>query len=270
MKSSNLSIRLSAAILSMSGALTTPALAGGAAAGVATEFTQILNNIELAASVSKQAQMVNEQIQSKIVQFEQYSTMTRNLERMANGGIEQALSPYASQLQGYRQLMTSITALKASADRAGSVLSDRNREFERSGLKDPAKYISYELGLAKRRGGEHQRRLQQDLAALDALQQRNQEFRRVAAQTAGITGNLQGLQQLSQLSAMTTGELMELKAAVLAQNADASLEKRSTQDNAAWRAGIYEAARRGAEERSTRPAPTGVDIDPLKAWGNLK
>jgi P-type conjugative transfer protein TrbJ len=245
------------------------ALASGAVAG-ATEFTQILNNAELAASVGKQAQMVSEQIQSKIVQIEQYATMARNLERLSNGGIEQAMSPYAGQLKSYQDLIGSVTALKAAADRAGSVLSNRSIDFERSGLKDPAKYIAYEMGLAKRRGGIHQQRLQQDLNALDAMQQRNQEFRRVAAQTSGITGNLQGLQQLSQLSAMATGELMELKSAVLAQNVDAGLERRSSQDNAAWRAGLYEAARRGAQERASRPPPTGVDIDPLKAWDHLK
>lgn len=251
-------------------ATTTPAaMASGAVAG-ATEFTQVLNNAELVASVAKQAQMVSEQIQSKIVQIEQYATMARNLEQMAAGGIAQALSPYAGQLKSYQDLIGSVTALKAAADRAGSVLSSRSIDFERSGLKDPAKYIAYEMSLAKRRGGIHQQRLQQDLAALDAMQQKSQEFRRVAAQTSGITGNLQGLQQLSQLSAMATGELMELKSAVLAQNVDAGLERRSSQDNAAWRAGLYEAARRGAQERANRPAPTGVDVDPLKAWNHLQ
>lgn len=244
---------------------------GGSAVPVgATEFTQVLNNVELAASVAKQAQVVSETIQSKIVQIEQYATMARNLERMAAGGIEQALAPYSGQLKAYQDLIGSVNALKSAADRAGSVLSGRTADFERSGLKDPAKYLAYELGLAKRRGGIHQQRMQQDLAALDAMQQRNAEFRRVAAQTSGITGNLQGLQQLSQLSAMATGELMELKTAILAQNVDAAMERRSTQDNEAWRAGLYEAARRGAEERANRPPPTGVAIDPLKSWDHLQ
>jgi hypothetical protein len=69
---------------------------------------------------------------------------------------------------------------------------------------------------------------------------------------------------------MATGELMELKTAVLAQNVDAAMERRSTQDNEAWRAGLYEAARKGAQERTNRPPPTGVAIDPLKSWDHLQ
>ena len=244
--------------------------AGGGAFAGATEFTQVLNNAEIAAGVAKQAQTVSEMIQSKIVQIEQYTTMVRNLEKLAAGEITQALAPYDNQLKAYQDLMGSVTALRAASERAGSTLSNRAADFERSGLKDPAKYLAYEIGLAKKRGGIHQQRLQQDIASLDAMQQRNAEFRRVASRTASITGNLQGLQQLSQLSAMATGELMELKTAVLAQNVDAAMERRSTQDNEAWRAGLYEAARKGAEERANRPAPTGVEIDPLKAWDHLK
>lgn len=256
------------------GAASSLALAKGGGTvmgnGGATEFTQTLNNIELAAGVAKQAQTVSEMIQSKIVQIEQFATMTRNLEKLTAGELAQALAPYDNQLKAYQDLMGSVTALKSAADRAGSTLSNRAADFERSGLKDPIKYLAYEFGLARKRGGIHQQRMQQDIAALDAMQARNAEFRRVASRTASITGNLQGLQQLSQLSAMATGELMELKTAVLAQNVDAAMERRSTQDNEAWRAALYESARKGAAERANRPAPTGVEIDPLKAWEHLQ
>lgn len=261
---------LSAAILCSASTMALAKGGGGLVPVGATEFTQVLNNVEIAAGVAKQAQTVSEMIQSKIVQIEQFATMTRNLEKLTAGELAQALAPYDNQLKAYQDLMGSVTALKSAADRAGSTLSNRAADFERSGLKDPAKYLAYELGLARKRGGIHQQRMQQDIASLDAMQQRNAEFRRVAARTASITGNLQGLQQLSQLSAMATGELMELKTAVLAQNVDAAMERRSTQDNEAWRAALYESARKGAAERANRPAPTGVEIDPLKAWEHLQ
>jgi conjugal transfer/entry exclusion protein len=261
---------LSAAILCSASTMALAKGGGGLVPVGATEFTQVLNNVEIAAGVAKQAQTVTEMIQSKIVQIEQFATMTRNLEKLTAGELAQALAPYDNQLKAYQDLMGSVTALKSAADRAGSTLSNRAAEFERSGLKDPAKYLAYEFGLARKRGGIHQQRMQQDIAALDAMQARNAEFRRVASRTASITGNLQGLQQLSQLSAMATGELMELKTAVLAQNVDAAMERRSTQDNEAWRAALYESARKGAAERANRPAPTGVEIDPLKAWEHLQ
>jgi P-type conjugative transfer protein TrbJ len=261
---------LSAVVLGAASSLALAKGGGGGGPVGATEWTQILNNVEIAAGVAKQAQTVSEMIQSKIVQIEQFATMTRNLEKLAAGEIAQALAPYDNQLKAYQDLMGSVTALKTAAERAGSTLSNRAADFERSGLKDPAKYLAYEFGLARKRGGIHQQRMQQDIAALDAMQQRNAEFRRVASRTASITGNLQGLQQLSQLSAMATGELMELKTAVLAQNVDAAMERRSTQDNEAWRAALYESARKGAAERANRPAPTGVEIDPLKAWEHLQ
>lgn len=242
--------------------------AGGSFAG-ATEFTQVLNNAELVASVAKQAQMVSEQINTRLVQLQQFSTMTRNLEHLGRTGIDQALEPYRlqqQQLRGYQDLLTAVTALQDASTTAGGVLNSRSLEFARSGLKDPAKYIAYELGLAKRRGGVYQKRLQQDLGALDALQARNAEFRRVASQTADITGNLQGLQQLSQLSAMATGELMELKAAVIAQNVDSSVDKRSAQNNAGFRTGVYESTRGTADGRAPTPEPKGIGADPMKSW----
>jgi type IV secretion system protein TrbJ len=245
------------------------AQAMGSAAGVASEFTQVANNIELTASVAKQAEMVTEQIRTKVVQIEQLATMTRNLQRLASGDVESALAPHRQQLGAYNSMLNSVIGIKHSAMRASAVLGSRQEEFARLGFKDPSKYLSYEFGLAKTRGGDYRARLMQDISALEAMQASHAEFARVSAETASITGNLQGLQKLSQLSSMATGELMQLRAAVVAQNVDAAAEKQASSSNTGHRQAVYDATRKAAEKRSYEAAPTGFSADPKKAWGHL-
>lgn len=243
------------------------ALAAGGPMGGATEFTQLLNNAELAASVGKQAQMVNEQILSKITQIDQLTTMQRNLQSLSSGDISQALGVYRQQKQAYTTLLRTVSQLRDSASNTRSVFDRRNQDFLASGQTDLRNYIRYEAELAKRKGGVYKQRLDQDLGALDDLQARSVEFQRVADQTGAITGNLQGLQQLSQLSAMQAGELMELKAAVISQNADRNQQAQETQANAEAKTNLYDATVQSTRDRKNRPGTPPIDTS--KNWNQI-
>lgn len=242
---------------------------GGAMAGGSTELTQLLNHVELLASVSKQTDMVMEQVQSKLASLEQLDRMNRNLSRLANGDIAQTLLPYQNQVESYQALRRSVSGLRDAAGTTRQLLQQRGVDFSRSGAKNWSSYIQYEVELAKRRGGVYSQRLDQDLRAMDNMQQRSREFRRVA-DTSDVAGNIQGLQRLSQLSAIATGELMELKAAVLSQSADSNRQQADAAASAQLRARIQEATMRGALERTKRDeAMTAPNIDPLRPWPNL-
>ena len=103
---------------------------------------------------------------------------------------------------------------------------------------DMRKYMNYETTLANKRGGMYRKRMDQDIAAMDALRDKSTALRQVSQRTAGITGNLEGLQQLGQLSSMATGELMEIKSVLLAQSADKNADKASIEDTTATKAAM--------------------------------
>ncbi|WP_146187700.1 hypothetical protein [Limnohabitans sp. T6-5] len=241
-----------------------------AGTGGSTEITQILNNSELVAGVYKQAEMVAEQVQSKLVQLDQLTSMQTNLEKLRSGDVASVINQFRSQVRAYQDLKNATTGLRDAAASARAMFEARGIDFSGSGRTDLRSYIQYELELAKRKGGVYRQRLDQDLGALDNMQQRSQEFRRVADETANITGNVQGIQRLSQLSAMTAGELMELKAAVLAQNAESNRQQIDAVANTEVKSGVHDQTVRGARERKNRDnSATSSRIDPLKPWGNL-
>ena len=238
--------------------------------GGSTEITQIMNNSELVAGVYKQAEMVAEQVQSKLVQLDQLTSMQTNLQKIGNGDIASVMNQFRSQVRAYQDLKNATTGLRDAAASTRSMFEARGIDFSGSGRTDLRSYIQYEVELAKRKGGVYRERLNQDLGALDNMQQRSQEFRRVADETANITGNVQGIQRLSQLSAMTAGELMELKAAVLTQNAEASRQQIDAVANTEVKSGVHDQTVRGARDRKNRDnSATSTRIDPLKPWGNL-
>jgi len=254
------------------GGMSTPVCAGTVAGtGGATEITQLLNHGELLTSVAKQADMVMEQVNSKLIQIDQLARMNANLQRLASGDVAGALAPYSTQLRTYQSLRSSIGGLKSAADSTRSMLEGRGVDFSNSGAKDLATYLKYETALASRKGGIYRDRLNQDLQALDNLQQRSQELTRVAASSSDIVGNVQGLQRLTQLSAMSAGEMMELKSAVLSQNAELNRQQAEAMDNSQLKSGFADSALTGARGRIGRDTGLGDQkLSPLKSWGGLQ
>lgn len=245
------------------------ARAGGAIAG-ATEPTQIANNIELMMSVAKQTQMVAEQIATRMTQIQQLQTMMRNLQQLPANLMQQALAPYESQLAAFGQLQGAVKDLGYAADNTRAMFESRGLDFRASG-KDLRSYVQYEIALAQRKGGIYKQRLDQDIAAMDSMRQKSEQLRSVAARTAQITGNVEGLQHLSQLSAMSTGELMEIKAALLAQSADNNQQKHAEQDSQKSKSLVADATVRAARERKERDAKAAVSLgDPAKPWSTLE
>jgi P-type conjugative transfer protein TrbJ len=248
----------------------TSALAGGRVGGGATEWTQLANNVELIASVSKQAQMVAEQIISKITQINQLQTMMTNLKQLPGQVISQSMAPYAEQLNAFRELQGAVNGIRSAADNTRAMYENRGLDFNASG-KDVRSYIEFEVALAQRRGGVYKQRLDQDLAAMDQLRDRAANLRTVAQRTASITGNVEGLQQLGQLSAMSAGELMEIKAAILAQNADRNEQAKQEQDATAVRSSVADNSIKAARDRAVRNPDRRVNsLDPFRQWGNLE
>jgi hypothetical protein len=239
--------------------------AGGAAGGGSTEITQIMNNFELVASVAKQASMVEQQIQSNINLINQYKKSLQNLSTLSPQSLSSALAAYNNQINSFEYVKRSVSSLQRAAQKTYDMASARTSEA-RSMDMDMGTYLKNEVALANTRGAGYKQRLDQDVATMDNLAARAANLQQVSAETASVTGNLQGLQNLGQISAITAGELMEIKAAILAQNLDRTTDQRQLE---AAGADNTNAARQGAAvsaQRKQRNAATTLDA--TTPWSN--
>ena len=251
--------------------LSIPAsIAGGAAGGGSTEWTQIANNVQLAASVAKQATAVSQLIASKLLQIQQLESMMRNLQKLPQNLIAEAMAPYREQVEAFTSLHAAVKDVGNAANATRAMFEGRGLDMRKVGL-DPREYIKYEFALADRRGGAYKQRMDQDLATMDAMRAKASALRSVAERTSGITGNVEGLQHLSKLSVMSAGELMEIKSALLTQNVDKAQDKQAEQETVKAKASIADSTIKAANQRNQRDEASKLKTpDMMKPWGNLE
>jgi P-type conjugative transfer protein TrbJ len=202
---------------------------GGAATGGATEITQLANHAELASSVAKEAQIVEQNIQAQI-------TRLQNLIQLPGVMISQTLAPYRAQLANFQMLYTAVTRLRDAAESTSSLFGRSMSEMGVTGLS-PSQWLSAYSNLAATRGGLYRQQLDSDMASLDNLAVRAQNLQQIQSQIPGVTGNVQGLQMLNQQSNVLAGEMVDLHALVARQVAQ------QTQDRAMQSDGEANAAR---------------------------
>ncbi|MFL9996259.1 conjugal transfer protein TrbJ [Paraburkholderia sediminicola] len=242
------------------------ARAGGGLDGGATEITQLLNHAELASSVAQQAQMVEQNVQAQITRLQQYVTMVQNLKQVPTSLIDQTIAPYRTQLASFQSLSTTITQLQQAASATNGLFGRSLSEMNTTGMS-PSQWLSAYTSLAATRGGIYQQQLTQDMQNLDTLAQRAQNLQQMQSQIPGVTGNVQGLQMLSQQSNVLAGEMVDLHALVQRQVAQ-QMQDRIAQSQAQGNAAQLAAARAAAlgqtnqqEQQTTQGAP---DFDLLQ------
>ena len=233
-------------IVSVLAALPLTAFAFGGGVAGATEITQLLNNVELAAATGHQASMVAEQVQTKLTALQQYATMMTNLKNLPQEVLDQALGPYQQQIDGLRQIYGAVTDVKQAADDTRNLFTRRIGEMQ-SLKMNPRDYQVAESALAAKKGGIYERQMRADLAALDNLRVRAEQLQTLSKKQ--VYGNVQGLDKLNQQTTMLTGEMMDLKAAILQQNAIANQERVEQERD---KSVANDAARRNKEEEDRR------------------
>ena len=186
--------------------------------GGATEITQIMNEFQLIVSVAKQAAQVEQQIQSNITQVQQLQSMAQNLKNVSPAMLAQTIANYSGQVQKLNQMYTATQGLQQASTNFSGILSGRMTQMNALGMT-PKSYLAAETTLAQTRGGIYQQQMTADLAALNDVQQRAQQLRTLSDQNPQIDSNIKGLQVLIQQTNMMAGELMDMKAAILQQNA---------------------------------------------------
>ncbi len=231
---------------------------GGGVVG-ATEITQIANNVELLAVNTSTYQTWSESIKNQINTYKSYLQGVQNLSRLPSNYIPEMSNPYAGALVALVDLKASLDDFQKVGKATTDMLSGRLNEA--SGLNmTVAEYFNKEMQLANYRGGNYQKRIEQDLALIDNLKQRSVQLKSATDKTQAITGNLEGLQLLNQQTTMQVGELVDIKAAILAQNITRNQERSVEEAQKAAAANVQRATAEAAKGRRTRNESLNVGI----------
>lgn len=199
------------AVLSLS--LVASAYAGGAAGGGASEVTQVMNNGELIASVSKQSQIVAGQIRDYTVQINGYATALQNMKNLPVAVVGAALKPYKDTLKTLGELGVAVNDVYTSSDKAFTTLQKRREEMRNLNM-NPSEYLNAEALLAYSKGGVYKEQVDRDIAAFKKAEEKSKVLAGMESQIAAVGGNVEGLQILAQQNQMMAGELMEMNAQI--------------------------------------------------------
>ncbi|WP_310643206.1 hypothetical protein [Limnohabitans sp.] len=233
------------------------AYASGSAGTAASEGTQLMNNVELAASNVKQANMVAMQIQGNITMVNQYLAMLTNLKNLPATMLQQARQPYFGQLNALNTLLGSVKRVGSASADVERAMTARISEAGKMGM-NVATYMGYEQKMASTKGGYYKERLDQDVATISNAQDRAAQLRAVSEQTQAITGNVEGLQLLNQQSTMMAGELVEIKTALMTQSADRNSDAISKQNSNAAHATTLQSAGAAGSALNSRNGTSSV------------
>lgn len=208
--------------------MSSASFAGGGATGGSTEVTQVMNNGELIASTTKQAQLVAGQIRDYTSQINQYVTMVQNLKNLPVAVVAATLKPYKETLRDLAQLYRATDDVYTAGNDAFTTLQKRRAEMNDMKL-DPSEYLKMESLLAAQKGGQYKVQYEKDIAALKKLQDKAETLAGMESQVNSVSGNVEGLQLLAQQNQIMAGELMEMNGQIREKSAADNINKQREQ-----------------------------------------
>jgi type IV secretion system protein TrbJ len=239
---------------------------GGGVTGNATEITQLMNHAELAASVGKQAQMVEQNVQAQITRLQQYVTMVQNLKQVPESMISQTIGPYRTQITNYQSLYSAVSRLGQAANATSALFGRSVSEMNATGMSPP-QWLSAYTNLAATRGGLYQQQLDQDMGNLGTLAERARNLQEIQSQIPNVSGNVQGLQMLNQQSNVLAGEMVDLHALLqrqIAQQMQDRVEQSQGQANAAQLAAARAARMKQVSQQEQQSIQSAPDFNLLQ------
>jgi len=183
-------------------AVTSPVLAGGAATGGASEYTQILNNVQLANQYAQQ-------VSQYATQLQQYQAQLQNL----------ALNPTSIMGSDVSRLMHGIGGIMDAGQSIGGTMARIDANFSRTFSNPLAGTFSQNfktwtsgsqdtLGAALRSAGMHRDSFDSDTAALTALFNKTQTSQ----------GTVAAVQTMSEINVMQVQQMQKLQDLIATQN----------------------------------------------------
>ncbi|WP_299082932.1 hypothetical protein [uncultured Ruegeria sp.] len=204
-------------------ALSAPSsLHAGPQPGGATEFTQLLNHIELASIVGLEgetlatnAESLSNQIQQLATQIQTYEAILQNLEQIPDTLLDESMAP----VQDLYALMTEARAIAASGKDLDKFLrSDLIKDplFEGKSLSDARLAERYDKWVDTW-DGALKTGLGQVGLSLEDIGTEAKLLDRINGQFPGVQGHLQALQVSNELSSSAARQMVDLRALTATQ-----------------------------------------------------
>lgn len=184
---------------------TQSAQASGVVAG-ATEFTQIMNNSELMASVATESGIYSTNLQQYITQISQLARMDQNLLQLPESVIRSRMGSEWSNVAPFIQAYQSSIRLQTSADQ---VSRDQAADIQamRTGGMSPSQYYGHVKQRAAAGDAYWKDAESTELLHMQQLQERARAVEDLNAQVPEIDGTVKGFHHLA-LQAGRTQALM--------------------------------------------------------------
>lgn len=234
-------------------ALSLPAHAGGGMTGGATEFTQILNHIELVAQVGEAVQTTANTLQTA------HATM-QMLRQLAPGTISQMTGLPIDQVEKMAEAYIVMSQATAVYKDAEAVLRKAQQDAARLNIS-PSELLRYKAEAAYKHGGIYEQTYKQEQRKLADLERVSKDVQRQAEEVKSIDANVKGIQFLASQNIKMQALLAKLGESIMTANANAARAAGKAEDAKAEaelkEAKFLDARRRAMETAdSTLPLPT--------------
>lgn len=184
------------------------AQASGAVTG-ATEFTQIMNNSELIASVSQQAGINSTVLQQYITQLQQLQIQQQNIKGLANFNVQAELTRLAKEEARYTLAKKKSEDLSKSAKKTSDLMSADLQVMRDKGMS-PSDYYGNAAKAAAEGSTYWQTMIDGSVSSLDDLAQKSKDHQKFMADNKDIKGNVEGMQSLDRDLIRMDGTLVDM------------------------------------------------------------
>lgn len=194
--------------------ISVPAMAGGGATGGATEFTQILNNLQLTASYAESAQQT-------VTQLNQYTTMLTNLKRLAPSGTLDAAAQKLWKDQRMTQVFKNLYSVVVNGQRVSYGLQSADDQFTRM-HPGYGKYKNFDFQKGYKDWSDTTRNsvegaLRMSAAQSDDFDSEQELVMELSDRSQTAEGQLQALQAGNQVGIAMVGQMQKLRQLQMAQ-----------------------------------------------------
>lgn len=213
--------------LGLAVALFSGQAAAGAAAGGATEWTQVANNIMLGKSLSEQTAMVAQEVLTATNTLNTYQAALQDLTGLPPGVTQAMLAPLQGDLNAFYRLGDATDAARMSNDRMFELSIRRAAEMRNMAEAgyDPKYFIAREAELAGR-SAEARRQLDADMEIVRQNEVRQKHLAQVMQDSpASIKSTVGGLQSLQATVGLAAAEAAETNRLLVAARVETSMER---------------------------------------------
>lgn len=184
------------------------AQASGAVAG-GTEFTQLMNNSELIASVSQQAGINSTVLQQYITQLQQLQIQQQNVRGLTNFDAKGEVARLVKEEARYVLAKKKSDDLSKSAKKTSNLMSADLQVMRDKGMS-PSDYYGNAAKAAAEGSTYWQTMIDGSVSSMDDLAAKSKDHQKYMADNKDIKGNVEGIQSLDRDLIRMDGTLVDM------------------------------------------------------------